>query len=246
MLNFQSPVPLYHQLADIITTKIRSGKYQPGKAIPSENELKNRYKIGRPTVRQAMDLLVKKNLIQKKRGAGTFVKKAREVDLFSLAGTSLAFKTKGIFIKTIILENISLTDVQDDTGNPFFNSQAFFLSRLTKTENKPVLIEDIYFHPGLFAGIDKIDLTDKSLAQVVSDNYYLKPENGRQTFKIVTLNKKKAELLNLKKNDLILEVKRTLHFPGIKNAVYSRLLCRTDEFVFSQKIAGNGNDDGKA
>ena len=46
---------------------------------------------------------------------------------------------------------------------------------------------------------------------------YLKPENGRQTFKIVTLNKKKAELLNLKKNDVILEVKRTLHFPEIKN-----------------------------
>ena len=237
MLNFQSPVPLYHQLADIITEKIRSKEYLPDKAIPSENELKNRYKIGRPTVRQAMDLLVKKDLIQRKRGAGTFVKKrTQEVDLFSLAGTSLAFKTKGISTKTTILENISLISIKDDIQNPFFNTQAFFLSRLTIAENKPVLIENIFFHPELFTGIDKIDLKGLSLAQVVSDNYYIKPETGRQSFKIVSLSLKNAELLNLKHGDTILEVKRILNFPGAKKAVYSKLLCRTDEFAFSQTI----------
>jgi GntR family transcriptional regulator len=242
MLNFQSPVPLYHQLADIIVAKIRSGQYKAGEAIPSENELKNFYKIGRPTVRQAMDLLVKKDLIQRRRGAGTFVKeKPVQVDLFSLAGTSLAFGTKGITIKTTILEDIILKEVKNDIYNPFFNSQAFFLSRLTKAESKPVLIEDIYFHPLLFAGIDKIDLAEKSLAQVVYDNFYIKPENGRQTFKVVKINQKKAELLNLENDDVILEVKRTLNFPGAEQAVYSRLLCKTDEFAFSQMISGSDN-----
>ena len=240
MLNFQSPIPLYHQLAEIITNQIRSGKYQAGETIPSEIELKNRYKIGRPTVRQALDLLVKNDLVIKKRGAGTFVKKkTREVDLFSLAGTSLAFGAKNISIETTILEDISLIDVKKDKENPFFNAQAFYLSRLTKAENRPVLIEDIFFHPELFAGIDKINLVGKSLARVVSDNYYLKPENGRQTFKIITLSKKNARLFNLDKNDIILEVKRILNFPGAKKAVYSRLLCKTDEFAFSQTISGN-------
>lgn len=240
MLNFQSPVPLYHQLAEILTDEIRSGKYLAGETIPSEIELKNQYKIGRPTVRQALDLLVKNDLVLKKRGAGTFVKKkTREVDLFSLAGTSLAFGAKDISIETKILEDISLIDVKEDKENPFFNTKAFYLSRLTRTENKPVLIEDIFFHPRLFTGIDKIDLTGKSLAQVVLDNYYLKPENGRQTFRIVSLPLEKAKILNLDKNDQILEVKRTLNFPGAKKAVYSRLLCRTDEFAFSQTISGN-------
>lgn len=245
MLNFQSPVPLYHQLADIIATKIQSGQYQAGKAIPSENELKNLYKIGRPTVRQAMDLLVKKDLIERKRGSGTFVKiKPVQIDLFSLAGTSLAFGTKGISIKTIILEDIALIDVKNDIQNPFFNSQAFYLSRLTKAENKPVLIEDIYFHPWLFAGIDKIDLAERSLSHVVYDNFYLKPENGRQTFKIIQTDQKRADMLNLKHDDFILEVKRTLNFPGAEQAIYSRLLCKTDEFAFSQIISGN--DKGKS
>jgi GntR family transcriptional regulator len=243
MLNPNSPIPLYHQLADIIATKIQSGEYIEENAIPSEIELKNQYKIGRPTVRQALEQLVKKDLIFKKRGAGTFVKKSRrEVDLFSLAGTSLAFGAKDISIETIILENISLVNVEKDKENPFFNTVAgaFYMSRLTRAENKPVLIEDIYFHPILFAGIDKIDLKGKSLARLVLDHYYLKPENGRQIFKIASLSPKNAELLNLDQNDKILEVKRTLNFPGAKRALYSKLLCKTDDFAFAQSISSNG------
>jgi DNA-binding GntR family transcriptional regulator len=240
MLNFQSPIPLYHQLADIISAKIKSGEYPVGKVIPSEIELKNHYRIGRPTVRQALDQLVKKDLVVKKRGAGTFVKKMRkEVDLFSLAGTSLAFGEKDISIETTILEAIKLIDVREDNDNPFINNKAFYLSRLTRAETRPVLIEDIFFHPVLFLGIDKTDLAGKSLARVVADNYYLKPENGRQTFKIVSLSRSKAEALNMNESNQILEVKRTIDFPGAKKAVYSRLLCKTDEYAFSQVILGS-------
>ncbi len=237
MLNTQSPYPLYHQLAEIITSKIRSGKYKPGETIPSENQLKNKYKIGRPTVRQAMDILVKNNLVYRKKGAGTFVREqAREVDLFSLAGTSIAFKTKGISIETTILENISQTQVKNDIDNPFLHREAFFISRLTKAETDPVVIEEIYFHPTLFFGIDNFDLAGKSLSNVVAEQFGLRPEKGRQTFKIALLSDKEAEILNLDTRQPILEVKRTMDFPMAEQAVYSRLLCRTDKFVFSQTI----------
>ncbi|MDA3790469.1 MAG: GntR family transcriptional regulator, partial [Desulfobacula sp.] len=65
MLNPQSPIPLYHQLADIIMEWIQSGIYAPGQMIPSETGLAKKYGIGRPTVRQAMDTLVQKGLIQR-------------------------------------------------------------------------------------------------------------------------------------------------------------------------------------
>ena len=241
MLNSNSPIPLYHQLAEIIKNKIMTGQYKAGSTIPSEIELKNRYKIGRPTVRQALDVLVKNDLVFRKRGSGTFVKeKPKEVDLFSLAGTSLAFQTRGISIKTRIVEEIALIDVQKDKENPFYNDKAFYLSRQTSAENKPVLLENIYFHSKLFAGIDKIDLRGQSLARVVLDNFYLKPENGRQTFKISKLCKKDAKMLGLKENEQILELRRTLNFPDAEKAVYSRLLCKTDDFAFSQIISGNG------
>ncbi|MFL6539073.1 MAG: GntR family transcriptional regulator, partial [Chthoniobacterales bacterium] len=49
-------------------------------------ELSRQHGIGRPTVRQATELLVKRGLIERRRGSGTYVRKAEQrVDLFSLA-----------------------------------------------------------------------------------------------------------------------------------------------------------------
>ena len=68
MLNTESPLPLYHQLAEILTAEIRSGEYPPGSRIPAEMGLAQTYGIGRPTVRQAVDLLVRKGLVKRRRG----------------------------------------------------------------------------------------------------------------------------------------------------------------------------------
>ncbi|MBU1343342.1 MAG: GntR family transcriptional regulator [Proteobacteria bacterium] len=237
MLNPQSPVPLYHQLADILSEQIRSGTYKPGNVIPSETHMAKQYGIGRPTVRQALDTLVKKGLVERKRGSGTFVKqKAHPIDLFSLAGTSQAFLESRIDTTSKHLEKVFLKEICDDKNNPFNGKTAFFLSRLTLVKKDPVLLEEFYFFPQLFPGLDKMDLDNRSLSQVVSDHYYLKPKIGHQTFKISFLPETMASILGLTKNDPVLEVERTLSFPGADKAVFSRMYCRTDQFVFSQTI----------
>lgn len=237
MLNPRSPIPLYHQLADIVMEQIRSGVYLPGQMIPSETGLAKEYGIGRPTVRQAMNTLVQKGLIQRRRGSGTFVKPPLpQVDLFSLAGTSQAFITQGIPIETKIITPLSRKKIQDDLENPFNNQKAFFLSRLTLAEKVPVLVEDTFLDTEVFAGMDKINLEHQSLAQVVSEHYYLVPENGHQQFKVESLGLEKASLLALNPGDPVLVVRRTLNFPKAKAAIFSILFCRTDYFAFSQTI----------
>ena len=237
MLNSKSPVPLYRQLADILLAKIRSGKYLPGTRIPSENSLAERYGIGRPTARQATDLLVRKRILIRKRGSGTFVcKEQKEVDLFSLAGTLSSFHKKGISVCTQILQKITLKSIGNDPENPFANKKAYFFSRLSRVENVPVLIEDIYLHEILFAKIDRIDLSDKSLSQIVDDNYYMRPKGGKQNFRIGYVTGEKAKSLHVAPDTPILTVKRFLHFEQAKNVIYSELYCRTDKFVFSQEL----------
>ena len=241
MLNTQSPIPLYRQLADLLTGQIRSGQYLPGDMIPSETGMAKEYGIGRPTVRQAMDVLVRKGLVERKRGSGTFVCQEKEtVDLFSLAGTSQAFLTRGIDIQVKTLAGIRLESTVQDPANPFKKTSAFFLSRLTIAEDQPVLIEDIWLHAGLFTGLDEVDLENRSLAQVVSEKYYLDPTAARQTFKVSNLSENRAGLLQLDPDDPVLAVERWLDFSDIKNAVFSRLYCRTDRFGFSQIINAGG------
>jgi GntR family transcriptional regulator len=237
MLNPNSPIPLYHQLADIISDRIRSGQYLPGQAIPSETAMAEQYHIGRPTVRQAMDLLVQKKLIQRKRGAGTFVRPpAPSVDLFSLAGTSRAFLTKGIEIEKIPVHPVSLVPVKNHPDNPFNGSSAYFLSRVIHAQKTPVLKEDIFLDKELFRGLERLDIGTKSLSCMVADLYHLVPENGTQTFFVATPDAATAQLLKLLPDTPVLTVFRELNFPRAPKAVYAVLYCRTDHFAFSQTI----------
>ncbi|GAA1389649.1 GntR family transcriptional regulator [Luteococcus peritonei] len=68
-----SPVPLYHQLAEQWAAAIRSGTLKPGDPFENELALVARLRLSRPTVRKAMDELVRQGLLVRRRGVGTHV-----------------------------------------------------------------------------------------------------------------------------------------------------------------------------
>ncbi len=240
MLNTLSPVPLYHQLAEILTEKVRTGEYPAGSRIPSEHQLAAQYGIGRPTARQATDVLVRKQMLARKKGAGTFVlDRPEEVDLFSLVGTSAAFHAKGISVSARMLKKIHLRErAGGSPENPFKGQSAYFLSRLQTVDERPVIVEDIWLHPVLFKGVDQLFTREISLSRMVAEHYYMKPTGGKQNFMIGLPDRAKTVALSLAAGEPILKVQRFIHFPQAKNAIYSELLCRTDQFVFSQKLGG--------
>ena len=243
MLNSQSPIPLYHQLADILMEGIRSGDYPSGTRIPSEPQLAKEYGIGRPTVRQAIDVLVRKRLLLRRRGSGTYVRMPeQEIDLFSLAGTSSAFHKKGIAVDVELLQKTKRIKVPADAENPFAGGAAFFLSRLNRVDGMPVLLEEIYLHPVLFKGIENMDLKGRSLSQVVDSSFYMRPTGGRQTFRITNPDAAKRSAMELEEDSPVLEVHRFLNFKQAANAVFSILTCNTETFVFSQQIGGLNHD----
>ena len=63
----------YSTLYKALKDDILSGKYVPGKLLPSENALTRRFGVSRSTVQQAFRELEKIGLILRSRGRGTFV-----------------------------------------------------------------------------------------------------------------------------------------------------------------------------
>jgi GntR family transcriptional regulator len=237
-LNPESPIPLYRQLANVLRDGIRRGDFPAGSKIPSEHELAARYAIGRPTVRQATDVLIHQRLLVRRRGAGTYVCGApREVDLFSLAGTSAAFQDKGIEVKTRYLEPLQMRTVPAAEGNPFGGRRAYSLSRLHRVKTGPVLLEEIRLDPDLFRGIERFDLGSTSLSRIIAEHYYLRPERGHQSFRIDSLTGTRRQALQVVPGAPVLHVRRRLHFPKHDDAVYIELYCRTDRFDFSQTFS---------
>ncbi len=72
-LERNSPVPLYYQVAQAIEHAINTGALAPGDRLENELSLTSRLGLSRPTARQAIQELVKKGLLVRKRGVGTQV-----------------------------------------------------------------------------------------------------------------------------------------------------------------------------
>lgn len=72
-LDRSSPVPLYHQVSEAIEARVASGDLPTGTRLENETDLAKRLGLSRPTLRRAMQELVDKGLIVRKRGIGTQV-----------------------------------------------------------------------------------------------------------------------------------------------------------------------------
>jgi DNA-binding GntR family transcriptional regulator len=86
-LDRSSPVPLYYQLAQAIEAAIRDGDLAPGDRFENELALAKRLTLSRPTTRRAIQELVDRGLLVRKRGVGTQVVQSplyRRVELTSL------------------------------------------------------------------------------------------------------------------------------------------------------------------
>jgi DNA-binding GntR family transcriptional regulator len=86
-LDRSSPVPLYYQLAQAIEAAIRDGELGPGDRFENELALAKRLTLSRPTTRRAIQEVVDKGLLVRKRGVGTQVVQSpvhRRVELTSL------------------------------------------------------------------------------------------------------------------------------------------------------------------
>ncbi|MEG0161805.1 MAG: GntR family transcriptional regulator, partial [Aurantimicrobium sp.] len=81
------PIPLYFQVSQIIEAAILNGTLPPGSRIENEVALGERVGLSRPTIRRAIQDLVDKGLLVRRRGVGTQVvhgQVTRGVELTSL------------------------------------------------------------------------------------------------------------------------------------------------------------------
>src|ERR1700712_4164090 len=82
-----SPVPLYFQVATRLQELIEQGEIGVGARIENEVDLAERLGVSRPTTRRAIQYLVERGMLIRKRGVGTQVvhpKVRRPVELSSL------------------------------------------------------------------------------------------------------------------------------------------------------------------
>ena len=240
VLDPTSPLPLYSQLAELLSRRIALGEYPPGSRIPSEPQLARAFAIGRPTVRQALEVLVRRGALERRRGTGTFVAERRhQVDLFSLGGTVAAFRSQGVPITSRWIERPHRRTIGVDELSPLAGMSIFRAQRLSSINEIPVLLETIDLRADVFPRFDHLDFGNRSISELVRDEYQQQPIKGQQLFRVAPLDQLCARLLQVPLATAALFVERTLDFPGTEAAVYAQLHCLTDQVVLSQTLGGD-------
>ena len=100
-----SHIALYQQVAERIESEIAQRRLGALHKLPSEIELMAEYGVSRITVRQAIELLVRRGLVIRKHGKGTFVRgPALEHELHELRGIYETIQATGLSLGTRLLD----------------------------------------------------------------------------------------------------------------------------------------------
>ena len=165
-LERNSPVPLYYQLAQAIEHAINTGALAPGDRLENELSLTSRLGLSRPTARQAIQELVKKGLLVRKRGVGTQVVRSQFRRTEALSSLNEDIIKAGQVPSTRLLEfsigGLDEQDVRDAIEAATVPDTEFIkIRRLRLADEMPLAILTNYL-PARFE-LTEEDLRTKSL-----------------------------------------------------------------------------------
>jgi GntR family transcriptional regulator len=208
-LERNSPVPLYYQLARYIEHAINVGDLAPGDRIENELSLTSRLGLSRPTARQAIQELVNKGLLVRKRGVGTQVVRSqfRRDEKLSSLNEDLAKAGK---VPSTVLLDYSIGALDDEIRDVIdsaavLDSEFIQIRRLRLADNVPLAILTNYI-PARY-GIAAEELRQRGLYACLNAlGVHLKIAHQQISARLMTADE--AELLDEEEPAACLSVDR--------------------------------------
>lgn len=215
-LNRKLHIPLYIQLKDQILLSIKSDAYQIGDAILSEQELMKAYQIGRVTVREAINELVKEGFLEKHQGKGTFIKrKETSLGFEPLISLSYSLNIRGWSHQNTLLEKRPMPN--EVSEYQIFGESLYFFERNRTIDGHPLGLEKFYMHASFETQIGAYDL-ERSIGKLLLEVLKLPIEKMVQEVTVVQAQPREAKLLSLPVDSDLMLLKRWLFIKGVEGA----------------------------
>lgn len=144
-----SPVPLYHQIEEMLRRAIRRRQIAPGESLPPEQELCATLGVSRSTVRRALANLVTAGLLRRERSKGTFVtgyldSQEGVIEAFGIVGNEEAWDV-AVGAETLSVEGTTVpADIGQQLGLPP-DTAVLTVTRLYGDGDCPFALSYYYF-----------------------------------------------------------------------------------------------------
>ncbi len=206
------PEPAYLQLRDALEHAIRRGDYPPGSALPSERELGESLGLSRMTVRRALEELVHANVIEQRRGSGTFVRGRRvEQPTDVLLGYTeearlLGFRPGSVLFdaRAMPADEAVASALRVEPGTPVLR-----INRLRTADDEPLAVQASHLPPPY----DKLSIAElkraASLYQALRSQFGVEPAGAEQSISARMPTEQEQEVLAIDAHTPVLALERT-------------------------------------
>jgi GntR family transcriptional regulator len=200
-INFESHVPYYIQLMEILKEKVQLGNWVPGDQIPGEQDLCEIYRVSRTVVRQALRELELEGVILRRKGKGTFISqpKISEGLVQKLTGFYQDMVERGLKPGTKVLhQNISpSTEKVARFLNIEPGEKVIDIQRLRFINEEPIQLVTTYLPFEICPALASVDLTNRSLYEFLENECGVFIAKGRRYIEAVLANETEAALLGI-------------------------------------------------
>jgi len=231
-----SPVPLYYQLAQQLEAAIEHGDLAPGNLLGNEIDLSTRLGLSRPTVRQAIQSLVDKGLLVRRRGVGTQVVHSQVKRPLELSSLYDDLEAAGQGPTTRVVRNErepASPDVAAALGMAE-GSEVIVLERLRFTHGQPVALLCNHL-PATLLELDSDRLESTGLYRMVR-TAGITLHSARQTIGARSATAEEAARLNEEEGAALLTMQRTAYDDTGRAVEYGTHIYRASRYAFDFQL----------
>ena len=232
-LDRSSPIPLYFQVAQELEKAISTGQLGPGAKLPNEISLADNFGLSRPTMRRAIQELVDKGLLVRKRGVGTQVvhgEVSRPVELTSLfEDLTRSNQTPTTTLLTMeLIRAGSQVSAQLDVPA---TKMVVHLRRLRCANGEPLAILENYL-PEELADLPEKDLEERGLYQLMrSRGIHIRV--AKQRIGARTGTAEECRLLGERKGSPLLTMDRSTYDDSGRTVEWGHHVYRASQYSFA-------------
>ncbi|GHD10376.1 GntR family transcriptional regulator [Zhihengliuella salsuginis] len=204
-----SPVPLYHQVVQGFEDAVNAGELPPGTKLENEIELARQLGLSRPTMRKAMDELVRAGLLVRKRGVGTQVVAPSVRRPLQLSSLHDDLAKSGSRPTTKVLEFGTAPAPAEVAGHLGLaaGADAYHMIRLRSVDGKPLAVMENWV-PLAFGTLTEEELAERGLYDLLRGlgiNFHL----AHQRVGAALATRYQADLLEMEPREAVVTMERT-------------------------------------
>jgi GntR family transcriptional regulator len=221
--------PAYKKIQESIVRRIKDGELRIGDPVFSERELAKLHDVSLMTARHALAGLEREGLVERRRGAGTFVAppKIHFNKLMSyteqMAGRNVPISSRILALKVVQNEpEVALRLSLASTA------RLLKLERVREAGNEPFAIETCYLSADEFAGLGRDALKRGSLFALLEREFGLEIAHADEEIDATQADPEIARLLAIPRGMPLLRIRQIIFSKQGKPSIYVVGVYRAD------------------